>query len=253
VSPDRQQHLDLSLFNLPVTNCGHNAEVELSQKSEMRDQRKALFWGTLARRIDLSGKASFIKKRPYGLYLTDTYDLKSEYYEALYSALETRAQQSGQLSQAENVPLSMSKLTKEKMQEVVPQFFLRNINRPERDDQVNRPSFQFAVWRQEEDLAYTVLKEHRRPKAERIEDLASFKVKRMAREIWDNVHGLSWGDDISKTEQYRAIKQHTVSDNSLPRIPIEELSMKPTPPNRGRRKKPSFSIKDLNRLYDGSK
>ena len=247
--------LDLSVFNLPIGDEPGNAEVPISNRSSSRAQAKAGFWGALSRRINLTGPGSLVSHKPYGVDPEGGVAAATDRIEGLADHVEEKAARC--LSpEAETSELNMWQRQYHLLKDVTPQFFLRNINRLERDVNVRRPGIAYAVWRDDEDVErhFSDVRYPERSKPELIEELSPVWVRKIAREIHDNVYNLDWADDAGNRDLPPPRKIHPASLNPpVPVISIHDLSLEAAPANRAMPDdRWEAGIKLLQSLKDGS-
>lgn len=247
--------LDLSLFKLPTSAATDSAEAPISSRPRRADAIKQKFWAKLARRINLAGEGSLVDVRPYGLYLEDGLSDMPDRLEGFTEAIENRGDMTGG-NPDEPRELGIWQRVQPRIKDVTPQFFLRNISRLERDVDVTRTSVVYAVWKdmREVERHFTAVRYPAHKTPELIEDLSTVWVRKITREIHNNVVSWDWAEEVPKRGP-APTKIHPMGLRPGPvRIPVDDLNLEPAPANRVLPEdRWEQGIRELMRLQDSSK
>jgi hypothetical protein len=246
--------LDLSLFRLPTALDPGNAEVGVGRRNDRGQAVKRRFWGTLAKRIDLTGRGSLVASSPYGTRhdrVLAGFEARVEHlFEIVGRHENAKLLVAAQTTKPSQLPRNVTSL----LEEVTPQFSLRNIPRVERSNATPRwLDYRYAVWR-EDDAELLELARH--PKLERIEflsELSSAVMKELKGEAWGRVYGLSWENDLAEIKP-AVFRPPSFAIEGKKRIPIAELRDEPAPPNRETSsQRHTRTFKELGKRFDATK
>ena len=227
------------------------AEVPVRARNNRAVPAKRGFWGLLARRYDLTGPGSLVTFRIRAAVDTSEYR-NVERAERLVDAIETRDE--GVLvagAEAEPRPNALAGRAGMAMEEVSPQFSLRNVCRIERDVDVRRPSYQFAVWREPYEDDLEAVREAKLEPVEFLEDFSMAWMARYAEVFHDNVLGFAWNEKLSHFPPVR--RPLGLIAYRPARVSVDDLSLNAAPPMRGSWGKQHKTVmKHLSQRYDGS-
>jgi hypothetical protein len=250
------QELDLSLFRLPTHRDPGNAEVGIGRRGTRAEPVKRRFWGTLAKRLDLTGRGSLIERSPYGTGHDRVLEGFERRVEQLHDELNRRAAANVLVSpDLRQQPSKLPRHVESCLEEVTPQFFLRNIPRVERPmTNVRRLESRYVVWREDD---RELIEFARRPKREPIEflaELSSVAMRQLRQEAWERVLGLNWETDVGnfRPAVFRVPSFGQVESGK--RIPLAEHQDEPARALRetsGQRHQ--RTLRELGKRYDASK
>lgn len=245
------QDLDLSLFVLPIEPGGVLAEVPVVARNNQAEHAKKGFWGLLARRYDLTGPGSLVTRRRKPAIDTGEY-ANVELAERLIDAIETR--DDGMLvarAEADPRPNALAGRAGMDLEEVSPQFSLRNVSRVERDVDVRRPSYQFAVWREPVEDDFEDVRKAKLEPPEFLEDFSTAWMVRYAEAFRDSVLGFAWKEELSHFPPVR--RPPGLSAYHPVRISVYDLTLAAAPPMRDSWVKQHKTVmKHLSKRYDGT-
>lgn len=226
--------LDLSLIHLPIKADPRNAEVALSDRASATTASKRGFWGSLAKRIDLTGKGSHVRSRPWGAMPDGDLGPLAAVLEAVTDQIEAKMELSVMMDESKMGSLNLWRKQEHLLKEVTPQFTLRNIPRITRENTPRRLPITYAVWREDEEVInhFTAVRRPRHQTPELIEELSSVWVHKITKELYDTVNDFDWAEAVGGRVGPAPRRPGPPGATGPERVPIGELSMKAAPPNR---------------------
>jgi hypothetical protein len=251
---DRSKELDLTLFHLPVSPTGKNAESPLKNGEDKTQAIKEAFWGGLSQRVDLTGRGSSVTRRPTQPDPERPVSAFESQFRSLDAEIKKRQDFERMPDGSKTSHFRFHMALGDVMSERAPQFILRNIPRIERDTNLRRLSWRFVVWQEN---AAADWEEARHPKMEKVEYLGPWSYQRMhelAQEMRKGLYHIDWSEAFDRSRP-RPPPVHPFQAGGPPRVKVQELTLEAAPANRLAAKGETTKsvLKQLSALFDGSK